>query len=52
MQNVCIQKPHYKQEKNYTCVPASVRMILAFYGIDRNESSYFTTSIALPNSIS
>ena len=38
MQNVCIQKPHYKQEKSYTCVPASVRMILAFYVIDRNES--------------
>lgn len=38
MQNVCIQKPHYRQQKNYTCVPASVRMLLAFHGIDRNES--------------
>ena len=38
MQSVCIQKPHHKQEKNYTCVPASVRMMLAFHGIDRSES--------------
>ncbi|MBC8228636.1 C39 family peptidase [bacterium] len=33
-----MQKPHYRQQKNYTCVPASVRMLLAFHGIDRNES--------------
>jgi len=38
MQNVCIQKAHYKQEKSYSCVPASVRMMLAFYGISRTES--------------
>jgi ABC-type bacteriocin/lantibiotic exporter with double-glycine peptidase domain len=38
MQSVCIQKPHHKQEKNYTCVPASVRMMLAFHGIERTES--------------
>ena len=38
MQSVCIQKPHYRQQKNYTCVPASVRMLLAFHGIDRDES--------------
>ena len=39
MQSVCIQKPHHKQDKSYTCVPASVRMVLAFHGIDRSESA-------------
>ena len=38
MQSICIQKPHYKQEKSYTCVPASVRMVLAFHRIDKTES--------------
>ena len=38
MQSVCIQKPHCRQEKSYTCVPASVRMMLAFHGIERTES--------------
>jgi hypothetical protein len=37
MPSVCIQKPHYRQEKNYTCVPASARMMLAFHGIERSE---------------
>lgn len=29
--------PYYKQETEYTCGPACVRMILAYYGIKRSE---------------
>jgi len=32
-----ISLPHFLQEQDKTCVPASVRMVLAYLGIDRSE---------------
>ena len=29
---------HHKQELPYSCLPACVRMVLAFYGLQRSES--------------
>jgi len=34
----CIPIPHRQQERDYSCVPACVRMVLAFYGDQRAES--------------
>lgn len=30
--------PHFQQELDYSCLPACVRMVLAFYGSDHSES--------------
>lgn len=30
--------PHYKQESRATCLPACVRMVLAYYGEERTEA--------------
>ena len=32
-----ITVPHFAQEMDKTCVPASVRMLLAYLGIERSE---------------
>ena len=32
MPAVSLNVPHYKQEFNYSCVPACVRMVLAHFG--------------------
>ena len=33
MPNVYIKKPHYKQEKDFSCIPASRKMILELYSL-------------------
>lgn len=38
MPRLSIPVPHYQQERDYSCVPACVRMVLAFYGQDHAES--------------
>jgi predicted double-glycine peptidase len=38
MPKFSIPVPHYQQERDYSCVPACVRMVLAFYGQDHAES--------------
>ena len=30
--------PHYEQELDYSCLPACVRMVLAYYGEEKTES--------------
>lgn len=34
--------PHYEQELDYSCLPACVRMVLAYYGQERTESELRT----------
>lgn len=31
--------PHYEQELNNSCLPACVRMVLAYFGIEKSEQS-------------
>src|SRR5262245_25086094 len=38
MRGNCLDLPHFRQEADYTCVPACVRMILAYYGRDIPEA--------------
>lgn len=33
-----IKVPYYKQRTNYTCGPASIKMVLKFFGIRKSES--------------
>ena len=35
---VYIEKPHHKQETNFSCVPACLKMILDFFGTTFSES--------------
>lgn len=42
MPRFSIPVPHYQQERDYSCVPACVRMVLAFYGQDHAESDLRT----------
>ena len=37
MQSVCIRKRHYRQERSVSCVAASARMVLSFFGIELEE---------------
>ncbi len=32
-----INAPHRRQERDNSCLPACVRMVLAFYGVDKSE---------------
>jgi ABC-type bacteriocin/lantibiotic exporter with double-glycine peptidase domain len=38
MPNVYIKKPHYKQEKDFSCIPACLKMILEFFNKPVAES--------------
>jgi|GEM_PF-7123394 len=31
MPNVYIKKPHYKQERDFSCIPACLKMVLEFF---------------------
>lgn len=42
MQKVYIKKPHHKQEKDYSCVPACLKMVLKFFDISVDESELRT----------
>jgi ABC-type bacteriocin/lantibiotic exporter with double-glycine peptidase domain len=44
--------PHFSQEKDKTCVPASVRMILAYLGIERSENEIAALLGATPDGTS
>ena len=37
MQSVCIKKRHYRQESSVSCVAASARIVLSFFGIEFEE---------------
>jgi ABC-type bacteriocin/lantibiotic exporter with double-glycine peptidase domain len=37
MQNVSLSIPHFKQEQDYSCVAACIRMVLEYYGINAQE---------------
>lgn len=37
MQSVCISKRHYRQESRVSCVAASARIVLSFFGIEVEE---------------
>jgi ABC-type bacteriocin/lantibiotic exporter with double-glycine peptidase domain len=30
--------PHHKQERDYSCLPACVKMVLAYHGLEKNEA--------------
>jgi len=34
--------PHFEQELTYSCLPACVRMVAAFYGVERSEAALRT----------
>ena len=36
---ITLKIPHYEQELNNSCLPACVRMILAYFGIEKSEQS-------------
>lgn len=38
MPRIYINKPHHKQEKDSSCIPACVRIMLEFFGIKMSES--------------
>jgi ATP-binding cassette subfamily B protein len=38
MPNGWLNVPHFKQEFNYSCIPACVRMVLAYHGRDLSEA--------------
>ena len=37
MLNLSMNVPHIQQEREYSCLPACVRMVLAFYGEHYSE---------------
>ena len=43
MPKVYIQKKHHKQETNFSCVPACLKMMLDFFGINLPESNLILT---------
>ena len=34
--------PHFEQELSYSCLPACIRMVAAFYGIELSEAALRT----------
>lgn len=36
---ITLKIPHYEQELNNSCLPACVRMVLAYFGIEKSEQS-------------
>ena len=37
--NVCLQIPHFQQSVEGYCLPACVRMVLAYWGLPRSEAA-------------
>jgi ABC-type bacteriocin/lantibiotic exporter with double-glycine peptidase domain len=42
MPNVYIKKPHYKQERDFSCIPACLKMVLEFFNKTVAESELRT----------
>ncbi len=47
MPNGWLNVPHFRQEFNYSCVAACVRMVMAYYGHNESEDNVgkFSTSM-------
>ncbi len=37
MPRSCLDVPHYQQVADHTCLPACVRMVLAYHGLEKSE---------------
>ena len=35
----CMRVPHFEQELSYSCLPACIRMVAAFYGVEQSEAA-------------
>ncbi|MBN1352471.1 C39 family peptidase [candidate division KSB1 bacterium] len=42
MPNIFINKPHYKQETDISCIPACLKMLLEFFNIKVSEAELRT----------
>ncbi len=49
MRSASLNVPHYKQEFHHSCIPASARMVLTFFGRQHTEAELRTLMRTNPN---